>query len=248
MVSALKELPSGRIIGVSKIARDVTEHKRIEEAIHEAGERYRLLFNAMDEGFCVIEMIFDEGNHPQDYRILEINPAFEKQTGIRNAQGKRMREIVPQHEEHWFEIYGKVALTGEPIRFENQAKALNRWFDVYAYRIGQPEHQKVAILFTDITERKKTELALVQAQKDLEDYARNLEALVDDRTAKLQQTIADLEAFSFTVSHDLRSPLRSMEGFAHAVLAAYRGQAGRPRQGLPGTNQQIRRAIGQTDS
>jgi PAS domain S-box-containing protein len=220
-VSSLKDLPSDLIIGVSKIARDITEHKRSEESAREAGERYRTLFNSMDEGFCVVEMIFDEANQPQDYRFLEINPAFEEQTGIKDALGKRMRKIAPLHEMHWFEMYGKVALTGEPARFENRAAALNRWFDVYAYRVGSPENRTVAILFNDITERKKSEAALAKAKKDVDDYARNLEITVEERTAHLQQTIADLEAFSSTISHDLRSPLRSMQGFAHAVLTDY---------------------------
>jgi signal transduction histidine kinase len=138
--------------------------------------------------------------------------------------GKRVREIAPQLEKHWFEIYGKVALTGEPIRFENRAEALSRWFDVYAYRVGPPEEHKVAVLFNDITRRKESEQALAKAKNDLEDYARNLEAVVSERTAKLQQTVVDLEMFSFTVSHDLRSPLRSMEGFAHALLEEYSDQ------------------------
>ena len=71
-----------------------------------------------------------------------------------------MRDLAPDHEAHWFEIYGKVALTGEPARFENEAKALNRWFDVWAFRVGGPESRKVAILFSDITERKQAESAL----------------------------------------------------------------------------------------
>jgi PAS domain S-box-containing protein len=220
-VSPVKDLPSGRIIGISKIARDITAHKRAEAAALEAGERYRSLFNSMDEGFSVIQMIFDGSNQPQDYRFLEVNTAFEKQTGIQNAPGRRMREIAPHHEKHWFEIYGKVALTGEPIRFENRAEALNRWFDVYAYRVGQPEEGKVAILFNDITKRKEAEQALARANRELEAYAQNLQTLVDERTIELRQSVADLEAFSFTISHDLRSPLRSMQGFAHAVLSEY---------------------------
>jgi PAS domain S-box-containing protein len=72
-----------------------------------------------------------------------------------------MREIAPQHEEHWFETYGRVALTGEPVRFENQASQLHRWYDVYAFRIAEPVERKVAILFNDITERKQAEAKLL---------------------------------------------------------------------------------------
>jgi PAS domain S-box-containing protein len=123
----------------------------------ESEERYRSLFNSIDEGFCVIEMIFDAAETPIDYQFLEVNPAFEQQTGLVSATGKRMRALVPRHEQHWFDIYGKVALTGEAIRFENSAKGLNRWYSVYALRIGPAASKRVAILFTDISHRKRIE-------------------------------------------------------------------------------------------
>lgn len=132
-----------------------------EELRIQVGERERaedrLLFNSIDEGFCTIEMIFDESDKPIDYRFLEVNPSFEKQTGIKNPRGKRMREIAPQHEQYWFEIYGKIALTGQPERFEKEAAHLQRWYDVYAFRVGEPHEKKVAVLFNDITRRKRDE-------------------------------------------------------------------------------------------
>lgn len=130
------------------------------EAADEAEARYRTLFETLIEGFCTIEMIFDAQGKPVDYRFVEINPAFEEQTGLFNAQGKLMRDLAPNHEARWFEIYGNVALTGEPVRFENEAKALGRHFDVRAYRVGGAESRKVGILFNDITERKSAERAL----------------------------------------------------------------------------------------
>src|SRR6202790_2716820 len=81
-----------------------------------------------------------------------------------------MREIAPRHEEHWFEIYGKVALTGEPARFENRAEQLHRWYDVYAFRVGDPQERKVALLFNDITERKRTEEALRESEERFRRY------------------------------------------------------------------------------
>jgi PAS domain S-box-containing protein len=131
--------------------------------VRKSESKYRTLFETLIEGFCTIEMIFDASGKPVDYRFLEINPAFEKQTGLRNAQGKLMRDLAPNHEAHWFEIYGKIALTGEPVRFENEAKALGRHYEVRAYRVGGPESRKVAILFNDITERKSAQGKL-QAQ------------------------------------------------------------------------------------
>lgn len=98
--------------------------------------KYRTLFDAIDEGFCVIEVMYDHAGHPADYLFLETNAAFERQTGLANAIGKRMRELAPNHERHWFEIHGEIAASGEPQRFELPAQALGRWYDVYAFRTG----------------------------------------------------------------------------------------------------------------
>ena len=136
---------------------------QVPESRHDSEARYKTLFETLIEGFCTIELIFDANGKPVDYRFLEINPAFEKQTGLKNAQGKLMRELAPNHEAHWFELYGKVALTGEPVHFENEAKALGRYYDVRAYRVGGADSRKVAILFNDVTEQKKAEGKL-QAQ------------------------------------------------------------------------------------
>ena len=157
----------GVIGGTVGLIRDVTERKWAEERMRQSEEGYRTLFDTLLEGFCVIEVIFD-ADVPVDYRFLEINPAFERQTGLKDARGRLMRELAPHHEAHWFEIYGQVALTGQPARFMNQAKALNRWYDVSAYRIGGPESRKVAILFNDISEAKRAEEALRESRAKLD--------------------------------------------------------------------------------
>lgn len=138
------------------------------DSLKRAETKYHSLFDSIDEGFCIIEMIFAENDRPVDFRFLEINPSFERQSGITNAQGKRMRELAPHHDEHWFQIYGKIALTGQSVRFDSFAAALNRWFDVFAFRLGAPDKRQVAILFSDITERKHTEDALKGMQEQLQ--------------------------------------------------------------------------------
>jgi PAS domain S-box-containing protein len=145
---------------------DITERKRALEELHKSEELYHRLFNAMDEGFCITEMIFDPGGKPADYRFLEVNTAFEKQTGLHEAVGKRMRQLAPSHEANWFEIYGKIALTGEPAHFENGAKALNRYYEVSAYRVGEPELRQVAIVFNDISGRKRADEELRAALEE----------------------------------------------------------------------------------
>jgi len=151
-----------------ELRREVAERKRAEVALRKSEERYRMLFDTLIEGFCIIEVIFDHQDQPVDYRFLEINPAFEAQTGLKNAQGRLMRELAPDHEAHWFEIYGKIALTGEPASFVNEARALNRWFDVSAYRVGKPEYRQVAIVFNEISDRKRAEESLRETMAYLE--------------------------------------------------------------------------------
>src|SRR3712207_5001872 len=89
------------------------------DGLPEAEIQYRDLFQALDRGFCVVEVMFDERQHPVDYVFVETNPVFESQTGLKDALGKSARTLHPTLEEHWFEIYGQVALTGEPARFEH---------------------------------------------------------------------------------------------------------------------------------
>lgn len=140
------------------------ERLRAEEAMRESEERYRSLFTSMDEGFCVIEMIYDRHHKPVDYRFVEVNPAFEKLTGMQNGLGKTIREFVPDLEQHWFDTYGRIALTGEPVRFVSEAKSMNRWFDIYGFRLGGSDSRKVAVLFNNITARKLAEEALRESE------------------------------------------------------------------------------------
>ena len=160
--------PEGQFKGYIGSVIDIDDRKQAESALRQSEERYRTLFESIDEGFTVIEVLFDENDKPIDYRFLEVNPAFENQTGLEQATGKTARQLVPNLEADWVETYGKIALTGESLRFENGSEAMNRWFDVYAFGIGQPYERKVAILFKDISDRKRVEKELRQKNAILE--------------------------------------------------------------------------------
>lgn len=140
---------------LARQAADIIERKAAEEKLHYSEEKYRLLFESIEEGFCIIEVIFDERDNPVDYRFQEINPSFARQTGLTDPVGKSVREIIPRHEDHWFQIFGRIARTGKPERFENRAAGLGRWYEVCAWRYGRPEDRQIAVLFSDITERKE---------------------------------------------------------------------------------------------
>ena len=146
---------------------DTTERVRADTAFRESETRYRTLFESIDVGFCIVEMKFDGANRAIDYRIVEANPAFELQTGAKLA-GLWASEFAPNLERHWFDTYGRVALTGEPAHFENRAEVFGRWFDVRALRVGDPAAHRVAIFFSDISRRKDMEETLRRLNDTLE--------------------------------------------------------------------------------
>lgn len=141
------------------------ENARADEELRASEEKYRTLFNSIDEGFCLIEMIFDDAGKPFDYVFLQVNPAFYELTGLpANAVGRTARAMLPALEEFWFETYGQVALSGEAVSFENKADSMNRWFEVSAVRVGGEQSRRVALVFNDITDRKRAEEILQKSE------------------------------------------------------------------------------------
>jgi PAS domain S-box-containing protein len=197
--------------------RDITKRKQAEEAQRESETRFRTLFESMDEGYCVVEVIFDAKSNPLDYRFLEVNPVFEKQTGIKDARGRLMREIAPEHEQHWFDIFGRIALSGETRRFENAAVALGRYYEVCAFRVGAPELRHVGIIFNDITSRKnlerQRELLFAREgalRKEAEAAAQELtetQEVLRQRVTQLAAADKHRNEFLAILAHELRNPL-----------------------------------------
>ncbi len=183
---------------------EAIDRARAEDAERESQVRYRQLFDSIDQGFCLIDMIHDADGNPVDYRFIETNAAFVRQTGLEDAVGRTIREFAPAHEPHWFEFYGRIARTGVPEAFEAPASAIGgRWYDVFAFRAGAPELGRVGVLFKDITERRR-----VAAEKD-----------------QLVQQLAEADRrkneFLATLAHELRNPLAPLTNAAHVIgLAA----------------------------
>lgn len=206
---------------------DITQRRAADAVLAETESRYDALFNSTSTGFCIVQMKFDGDMRPVDYMIVEGNPAFEDMTGLKDANGKWVSEIAPGLEQHWFDLYGQVALTGETVRFEQPADIFRRWYDVEALRIGDPEAHRVAILFTNITERKQTE-ARQQALLDLNDAIRDLTdpteiAHASSRilaevlgVSRVGYGVMDTTAETVTIARDYNAPgVPSLAGVIH---------------------------------
>nr|WP_236599670.1 response regulator [Ramlibacter alkalitolerans] len=183
----------------SKEELRLRERRDFEQRLEAKEERYRALFESIDEGFCVLRLVRDEQGNVRDYRFEEANEAFTMHTGIKDAVGKSIRELAPGHEGHWFQIYDRVARTGEATRFVEEAKVMKRWFDVYASRLGGAGSDLVAVLFSDITQR-------LLAEQDLR--------RLNDELAQANRRKTE---FLATLAHELRNPLAPLSNGLHLM-------------------------------
>jgi len=140
---------------------DISGQRKVELALRQSEERYRNLFESMDEGFASCEMIYDAAGRPIDFRYLAVNPAFAKASGlsVEKMAGRTVREVIPGIESFWIESYGRVVRTGESQRIANPVAALGKHFEVFAWRSGPG---RFAAVFSDVTERKRAEEALLR--------------------------------------------------------------------------------------
>ena len=146
----------GNLIGSVHVARDITAAKGAEAALRESEEHYRSLFDHMLEGFAYCKMHFEQ-DRPVDFTYLKVNGAFETLTGLKNVTGKKVSEVIPgirEADPQLFEIFGRVALTGIPERFEDYVEALQMWFSISVF---SPRQEYFVAVFDVITERKRAE-------------------------------------------------------------------------------------------
>jgi two-component system, chemotaxis family, CheB/CheR fusion protein len=167
-----------RIDGVVLTLVDITSRRETERQLRESQRNYQTLFDSIDEAFAVVEVIFQSEGQPQDYRFVKVNAAFECQTGLADVTGKTARQLIPSHEDHWFEIYGRIAKSREPERFEAPAKALGRYYDAYAFPIGEPDEHRVGVLFRDVSSRKEAEEQREMLTHELSHRVKNTLAVV----------------------------------------------------------------------
>ncbi len=217
--------PEGRVAAVACFSQDITQSRKAEEALRESEERYRSLFNGMSEGFALHEIVTDKRGRPIDYRFIDVNPAFERLTGLKrkNIVGRLMREVLPDEDPAWLTVCGRVALAGEPVHFENYSSALQRWYEVFSYR---PVPRQFAVIFMDVTDRKEAQKALRRSHEELEKR-------VEERTAEVRQA----SEYSRSLIEASLDPLATIgtDGAITDVNEAMERMTGLPRAQLIGS-------------
>jgi PAS domain S-box-containing protein len=179
------------------VIQDITARVKAEEAVHETAIRYRNLFDSIDEGFCVIEILYDEGL-PHDYRYIETNPSFEKHSGMTGVVGKTIRDLFPESADEWVHLFAEVAASGEPIRVEKKVEKSDKWLDVHAFRVGEPNKPQVALLFNDITLKKRTELALRESEERFRLVANSAPVLIWSAGTTIERSWFNIPWLEFT--------------------------------------------------
>lgn len=206
-------------------AADLLEHNRAEAALREIGQLARNEFSQLEAiyqaaplAFCVLDL---------ELRFKRVNQRFAQINGLpRDAHiGKRVHDIVPSLAGQAENILRHVLDSGESVRHEFRGETPShpgvqriwdeRWYPI---RDAAGNIQLIGVVAEEITERKRMETDLERARTQLQSHAAILQKTVDERTAHLRRTVAELEAFSYSLSHDMRAPLRAIQSFSQIVL------------------------------
>ena len=187
----------GKVILASKIARNISERKRLERELRESETNYKSLFEHMLNGFAYCRMLYDESGEAVDFVYIEVNKAFERLTGLVNVMGKAVSEVIPGHLEQsrdLIETYARVAATGTPEVFEYEVKQQGIYLLISVY---SPQKQHFIAVFEDISARKQAEEKLTLASSVFT-YAR--EGIIITETSG---NIIDVnEAFTYITGYE----------------------------------------------
>jgi PAS domain S-box-containing protein len=212
-------------------------------ALREGEARFRTLFDTMDEGFCIIEFLDGPHGPLSDYVHVQANAAYERHAGIPNVVGQKVREMVPDEADGWIELYRGVLTTAEPIRFERELIATGRHLELSAFRVEPQSRREVAVIFQDVTERRRAERALRELNETLE--LRVAQAIGEREAALAQlheaQKVETIGQLTGGVAHDFNNLLTPITG-ALDLLGRRYGEDARSARLIDGALQSAERA------